>query len=93
MSLNMVLVGAFSYLSMNYAANSKHRLIRSEISDEAIKEYKKQILTEPGIAILAAGLVFVNPVLWDIAFILIPVLFIARKQLVKVNYFQIFKKK
>lgn len=87
LSLNMVLIGMFSYLSMNYAANPKHRLISEAINDKDIKEAKKQILAEPAIAILAAALAFLNPVYWDISFILIPVLFIARKQLVKIKYF------
>lgn len=87
LSLNMVLIGVFSYLSMNYAANPKHRLISDTVSDDDIKEAKKQILAEPAIAILGAGLAFVNPVYWDVSFILIPILFIARKKLIKTNYF------
>lgn len=92
LSINMVLIGGFSYLSMHYAANPKHRLISDEISNENIKKTKRQILTEPAIAVLAGTLVFINPVYWDIAFILIPILFLARKQLVKVNYFNLKKR-
>jgi TMEM175 potassium channel family protein len=87
LSLNMVLIGGFSYLSMHYAANPKHRLIHEAVPDKDISETKKQILAEPAIAILAAGLALINPAYWDVAFVLIPVLFIARKQLVKVKYF------
>ena len=88
LSANMVLVGLFSYLSMNYAANPKHRLLHDEVPDEMIKEAKRQILTEPAIAILAAGLAFIDPDYWDIAFILVPLLFMARKKLSTIKYFK-----
>ena len=81
LSINMVIVGGFSFLSLNYAANPKHRLLHDSISDKTIREAKLQILTEPFIAILAAGLAYINPVWWDVAFILVPVLFLARKKL------------
>ncbi len=87
LSINMVLVGVFSFLSMNYAANPKHRLLQDNVTDQSVSEAKRQILTEPAIAILAAGLVYINPVLWDVAFILVPVLFMARKKLVNIKYF------
>lgn len=93
LSLNMVFVGGFSYLSMHYAANPKHWLIRSDVPDENIRTMKRQILTEPAIAILAGALAFVNPVFWDVAFLLIPILFMARKKIVKMNYFKLFQKK
>ena len=92
LSANMVLVGVFSFLSMNYAANPKHRLMHSSVGDKEVKEAKQQILTEPAIAILAAGLAFIQTDLWDIAFILVPLLFMLRKKLVNVKYFN-FKKK
>ncbi len=91
LSANMVLVGAFSFLSLNYAARSKHRLLHESVRDNDIRVAKRQILTEPAIAILAAGLAYIHPDLWDIAFILVPLLFMARKKLVKVKYFQLKK--
>jgi len=91
LSANMVIVGLFSFLSVNYAANKKHRLIRSEVDEQTIRESKKQILTEPIIAILAAGLAFINVDLWDIAFILVPILFMARKKLTTIKYFKFLK--
>lgn len=93
LSANMVLVGLFSFLSINYAASSKHRLLKEDIDENSIREVKKQILTEPVIAILAAGIAFIHVELWDIAFILVPLLFIARKKLTKINYFKILKQK
>lgn len=87
----MVLVGLFSFLSLNYAANPAHRLLHGSVKETIIKQAKGQILTEPAIAILAAGLAFINPNLWDIAFILVPLLFMARKKIIKVKYFN-FKK-
>ncbi len=91
LSINMVLVGGFSYLSLNYAANPKHRLLHGSITDKTIREAKRQILTEPAIAILAAGLAYINPVWWDIAFILVPLAFMARKKLVTIKYFKLKK--
>jgi uncharacterized membrane protein len=93
LSINMVLVGGFSYLSLNYAANPKHRLLHGSVSDKTIRETKRQILTEPLIAILAAGLAYINPVWWDIAFILVPLAFMARKKLVTIKYFKLKKSK
>ena len=91
LSANMVLVGIFSFLSLNYAGNPKHRLLHSDVSGKILKEAKLQILAEPAIAILAAGLAYINPVLWDVAFILVPLLFIARKKLVTIKYFKLKK--
>lgn len=88
LSANMVLVGIFSFLSVNYAANPKHRLIHDTVEEKTIREAKKQILTEPAIAILAAGIAFIHVDLWDIAFILVPLLFMARKKLTNISYFK-----
>jgi len=85
----MSLIGVFSFLSLNCAANPKHRLLHDSVSDKTIRETKRQILTEPAIAILAAGLVYVNPILWDLAFILVPLLFMARKKLVTIKFFKL----
>jgi uncharacterized membrane protein len=89
LSANMVLVGIFSFLSLNYAANPKHRLLHSDVTEKTLKESKLQILAEPAIAILAAGLAFINVVLWDVAFILVPLVFMARKKLVTIKYFRL----
>jgi len=89
LSINMVLIGVFSFLSYNYAANPKHRLLHDSISDTHIRHTKRQILSEPAIAILAAGLVYVDLILWDLAFILIPLLFMLRKKLVTIKYFNL----
>lgn len=91
LSINMVLVGGFSYLSLNYAANPKHRLLNDNVSDKTIRETKRQILTEPLIAILAAGLAYINPIWWDVAFILVPLAFMARKKLTSISYFNLKK--
>ncbi len=93
LSANMVIVGVFSFLSLNYAGNPKHRLLHSDVSDEMLKTTKLQILTEPAIAILAAGLAFINVIFWDLAFILVPVAFMARKKLVTIKYFKLKKNK
>ena len=92
LSANMVIVGVFSFLSLNYAGNPKHRLLHSDVTDKILKESKRQILTEPAIAILAAGLAYINVIYWDLAFILIPIAFMARKKLVTIKYFKFNKK-
>ena len=88
LSINMVLVGAFSYLSVNYASNPKHRLMHQDVDMDIINTAKKQILTEPIIAILAAGLAFIDVLYWDIAFILVPLLFMLRTRLLRIPYFK-----
>jgi len=88
LSANMVIVGGFSFLSLNYAGNPKHRLLRSDVTDEVLQDSKRQILTEPIIAILAAGLAFINVIYWDLAFILVPLAFMARKKLITIKYFK-----
>ena len=93
LSLNMILIGVFSFLSFNYASNKKHRLIDDQVSDTDIRSIKWQILTEPFIAAIAGGLALVDPDYWDFAFILIPVLFVTRKKLIKTKYFVHFKKR
>ncbi len=93
LSANMVLVGVFSFLSLNYAGKPKHRLLHSDVSDKLLREAKLQILAEPAIAILAAGLAFIDVIYWDVAFILVPLLFVARKKLVTIKYFKLKIKK
>ncbi|WP_115460880.1 TMEM175 family protein [Winogradskyella aurantiaca] len=88
LSVNMLLVGVFSYLSLNYASNTKHRLLHSEVTTEELKEAKMQILTEPIIAALAAGLAFIDVLYWDLAFILVPILFALRRRLIPIKYFR-----
>lgn len=86
-SCNLIAIGALSYIGMHYAASRKHRLIHKNVTDLELKEAKKQILTEPIIAAVAVCLIYIHPVLWDIAFVMIPILFSVRKRLIKVNYF------
>lgn len=91
LSLKMVLIGVFSFLSLNYAAKPKNRLLYKTVTDEIIVDAKRQILTEPLIAILAAGLVFIDPILWDGSFILVHVLFFLGKKLINIKYFKSIK--
>lgn len=81
LSLNIILIGLFSYLSMNLASYKKDMLVKDFVCDEELNAMKFQILTEPLIALIAAGLAFLNPNYWDIAFILIPIIFFSRKKL------------
>jgi len=93
LSINMILVGVFSFLSMHYAAQPQSRLLNNEFGAEEVKIAKAQILTEPIIAAIAAGVAFIDPVYWDIAFILIPILFATRKKWTSVKFFTRFKNK
>lgn len=54
MSLNMVLIGLFSFLNLNYAGSPKHRLLHVDFNGKVLKGAKKQVLTVPVIAILVA---------------------------------------
>ena len=89
LSLNMILVGLFSYLSWNFATSPKHRLVHPDVDEEIVVTYKKQIMTEPIIAFAAAGVGFIHPDLWDVAFISVPVFFALRKRVQKVSFFKI----
>jgi len=93
LSLDMILVGLFSYLTWNYATNTKHRLAHPEVSNETIKTYRKQILVEPIIALFAAGLGYINPELWDLAFVAVPLAFALRTQIQKVDFYKLIRKK
>lgn len=93
LSLNMILVGLFSYLTWNYALNPKHRLAHPEVDEETDRTYRKQILTEPAIAFVAAGLGYINADLWDLAFVAVPLAFAFRKRIQKVNFYTIFGSK
>jgi TMEM175 potassium channel family protein len=93
LSINMILIGTFSYLSMHYAASPKHRLLDDRFDDANVKTAKLQILTEPIIAAVAAGVAFIDPLYWDIAFIMIPILFATRKKRTNIKSFSYFRKK
>lgn len=88
LSANMILIGLFSYLSLNYAASPKNRLLHSDVTEKMVTESKRQILTEPIIAAVAAGLAFINVLYWDLAFVLVPLAFFARKKLTSIDYFK-----
>lgn len=81
LSLNMILVGLFSYFSLQYASRPANRMIHPGVGENVLKTAKTEILSEPLIAALAAGLAFINVELWDIAFILIPVVHFGYKKI------------
>jgi len=49
------------------------------------------VLAEPTIVAIATRLAFIDPDYWYLTFLLIPVLFAARKKLVKINYYKLKK--
>ena len=83
MSVNILLVGGLSYFSLNYASNPKHYLLHEDVPKGIVRIYKREMLTEPMLAILGAALAFINPYLWDVAFLLIPVAFLIAEKLKK----------
>lgn len=73
--LVMIIVGLFSFLTWNYVLNPRHRLAHPEVDPDTARTYHKQIMTEPIIALFAAGLAFIHPDLWDLAFLAVPLAF------------------
>ena len=73
-SVNMVLVGVFSFAEWNYATTG-HRLVDTDLDDATIREIRGGTLTEPIVALVALAVAWFNPGLWEPTFILAPILF------------------
>ena len=70
-SIVMVLMGLITYSIMFYA--HKKQYIDEVYDISYVELFTKQLLNEPVIAVIAAGLAFISPIYWDLSFILIPV--------------------
>lgn len=76
-SVNMVAVGAFSAAEWSYATSGR-RLVPADLSDETVREVRRGAMTEPVVALVALGVAWFNPTLWEPTFILAPVLYAAQ---------------
>ena len=82
-SILMIAMGLITFFIMYYAYRKGFLHNRFELS--YVKVFTRQLLHEPTVALIAAALAFVQPVLWDLSFILIPLLLIAGKR-IKAKY-------
>ncbi len=80
-SIDLFLVGLFSWLSWVYACHN-HRLIDPNLSTNLINSVALESLLEPLTALLAMGVAYINTALWEWTFYLIPLVYIVG------NYFR-----
>lgn len=78
--LDLFLVGFFSSLVWEYASH-KHRLIDPGLQKAMIDDIRLNNLSEPFVALVAIIAALWKPSLYEITFILIPILFIVQKGL------------
>ena len=71
---SLAIAGFMSVGLWRYAA--KHGLIREGMSDEDIKQVTKNNLMEPLTAVFNIGLAFVGPLVWTVAWFLLPPIFL-----------------
>jgi len=71
-SLNICLIGIFSYFAFRYAVNKK--LTISEVPEKELREVQSQSLIEPVVAIIAIPAAWVHPMAWDAVFTCIPLI-------------------
>jgi len=82
-SLNIFLIGLFSFLTWTYAT-TKHRLVSAKLDINHIKAIGIKALIEPGVSIITIGVAFWNQSWWDYTWFLAIILyFIADKLLVE----------
>ncbi|NET59306.1 MAG: DUF1211 domain-containing protein [Symploca sp. SIO2E6] len=74
-SLNLFLVGIFSYCSWTYATHN-HRLVAADLDSGFINSLKKKNLIEPLVSLLAIIPASINPSFWGLTFLLIPIAYI-----------------
>ncbi len=80
-SLVMFCMGMLAHFSWKYA--TKYKLIHSNVSPETIIGIKHESLVEPMVAVIAALLTIINPMLWDISLFMIPFFFILQRAITK----------
>lgn len=79
-SVNMLGLGLFSFFSWTYATRN-NQLVDPTLSPQLVQSVRREALTEPVVAGGSIAAAFVHPVLWDLSFLLIPLLFTLRKRL------------
>lgn len=70
-SLNICLIGIFSYFAFRYAVNNK--LTVPGVEEKELRKVQSQTLIEPVVAIIAIPVAWINPIAWDAVFTCIPV--------------------
>lgn len=70
---SLALAGFTSVGSWVYA--SKHNLMRESIDEDEVQTITRSNLMEPSVAVVNIGLAFVGPMVWTLAWFVLPVLF------------------
>ena len=78
-SVLMIGMGLITYFTMYYAYKKDFLHKRFELA--YVKLFTRQLLNEPLVALIAGVVAFIQPMLWDLAFLLIPLLLIAGKKM------------
>jgi uncharacterized membrane protein len=71
-SVNIGLVGAFSFFAFRYAV--KKKLTIPDVEEEELRTVLSQTLIEPTVAIIAIPAVLLSPLAWDAVFITVPLI-------------------
>jgi len=69
-SLNICLIGIFSFLAFRYAVNNK--LTVPGVEEKELRKVQSQALIEPVVAIIAIPVAWISPIAWDAAFSCLP---------------------
>ena len=78
-SANMIGVGLASFFAWTYATRN-HHLVDDDLDADLIHSLRIQALSEPLVACIAIAAAFVAPQLWEMTFLLVPLLFALRKK-------------
>ncbi len=81
-SINVFLIGFFSFLNWTYATY-KHRLIDNNLESTTIKYIRITSLIEPTVALITIVVAFLKPSLWDISWTSVIIFYILAETLVK----------
>lgn len=71
-SINIGLVGAFSFFAFRYAV--KKKLTNPDVDEEELRTVLSQTLIEPTVAIIAIPAALLSPLAWDAVFVSVPLI-------------------
>ena len=74
-SLNLFWVGIFFYFTWVYAT-TRCRLVDADLDRDVISAIRANALVEPAIALIAVGAALITPWLWQVTFLLVPVVYV-----------------
>lgn len=83
-SVNIFLIGLFSWLSWSYATY-RHRLVDAELDSSIILSSGIQSLIEPIVALVSIPLTVLNQDLWEWSWLLVPVFYVATEKVLEKN--------